>query len=198
MESSAVSWSQGVQLLSWLAREPCVQNPDAVARAWEVMAPAAPTLADCGRMYAAYGRSFSVAQLRYIAQHSAALLLARWAASGWPYLRFNEDLGFTAGPTYVELRPGQVTPSFWAFCFGTVTIFSLAVAAFTYGKTSGGVGGLVLAAICLAFLMLEFVDLRSRHHARRAIALCAAGPHADSMTIAVMPTRGFGLKDSVF
>ncbi len=55
----------------------------------------------------------------------------------------------------------------------------------------------VLSTVCTCS-RARLRDTPVRHHARRAIALCAAGPHADSMTVAVMPTRGFGLKDSVF
>ena len=79
-QSSGVATLVG-DFLSWIVREHCTLNPEAVAKAWEQMNAEAPTLADAGRMFAAYGADFTIAELRYIARHPEALRLARNAAA---------------------------------------------------------------------------------------------------------------------
>ncbi len=194
-------WSQGGQLLSWLAREHCTRHPDAVAKAWEAMAPHAPTLADCGRMYAAYGQSFTVPQLRYLSRHPEALSLARWSAAGWHYLEFDPRFGFIPKSNYVELQPGRGTYSLWSFCLGAIAMFCLAIVMLPAGKTELCTSAVAVGTVSLVFSLLEFVDVRSRHHARRAISLCLAPPAAGAKKCPTAPVgqgNGFRVREEIF
>ncbi|WP_458765944.1 hypothetical protein [Cupriavidus basilensis] len=172
MSSSNSLLSQLGQLFSWVAREHCVRHPEAVAKAWEALTPHAPTLADCGRMYAAYGQDFTVVQLRYLARHPEALSLTRWAAGGWHYLTFDPAAGFKADQGYVSPRPGQASGGLWLFGFATAIMLALSIAAIFQSQTAAAAGCAALMVFCLLLTLVEFVDVRSRHHARRAIALC--------------------------
>ena len=169
------------------------------------MTPHAPTLADCGRMYAAYGQSFTVPQLRYLSRHPEALSLARWSAAGWHYLTFDSQLGFVAKSNYVALQPGRGTYSLWSFCLAAIVMFCIAVVMLAAGKTDICTSALAVGAVCLIFSLLEFVDVRSRHHARRAISLCLQVHLAPGAQKSDVPVRdvdgqrnGFRLKDEVF
>lgn len=170
--------------LSWIVREHCVRNPEAVAKAWEQMNAEAPTLADAGRMFAAYGADFTVAELRYIARHPEALRLARNAAAGRQYLDFSEATGFRAEDTFVPPEPQSVRQAIVPMIM-TVCGLLLAVMAVLFGSLKGAaiLGG--LTALSLLITLLEFAEMRNRHRARRAIEQSVRanqpGPHATSL-----------------
>lgn len=169
---SAVT-SAGAQLFGWIVREPCERNPESVAKAWEGMSTHAPTLADCGRMYAAYGRCFSIEQLRFITRHPDPLSLARWVASGWIHLRFESNKGFIAEEGFVSPRPRQISGSLWLFTVLVALFMALAIASVFQGQNGPALSLALLCTFLCALTLVEFVDVRSRHNARRAIEACS-------------------------
>lgn len=168
--------SVGAQLLGWIVREPCDRNPEAVAKAWEGMSTHAPALADCGRMYAAYGRCFTIEQLRFITRHSDPLSLARWASSGWAHLRFEPRRGFVAEEGFVAPRPQQITISLWFLTVFAAVFLALAIAGVFQNQTGPALSSALLSAFLCLLTLVEFVDVRGRHNARRAIEACAQSP----------------------
>jgi hypothetical protein len=164
--------SAGTQLLGWIAREPCERNPEAVAKAWAEMSAHAPALADCGRMYAAYGRCFTVQQLSFITRHSDPLSLARWVSSGWAHLRFDPRSGFIAEDGFLSPRPQQSSGSLWAFTLLAAGFIALAIACVYQNQAGPALGLALMAAVLCLLTLVEFVDVRCRHNARRAIEAC--------------------------
>lgn len=154
--------------LSWIVREHCARNPEAVAKAWEQMNAEAPTLADAGRMFAAYGADFTIAELRYIARHPEALRLARNAAAGRQYLDFNESTGFRAEKTFVPPAPQSVRPVVAPMIL-TVLGLVLALIGWLADNLKGAAILGVLAIVLLLVTLVEFSEMRDRHRARRAI-----------------------------
>ena len=158
--------------LSWIAREQCMRNPDAVAKAWESLNPEAPTLADAGRMFSAYGVDYSIEELRYIARHPEALLLARAVAGGSTYLEFLGDDGYVADKNFVPPSPDHISKAAWT----TILCFAISLGWSFYQGATGSLRGCVvyLAVAALLFVMtvLEVVDMRGKQRARRAIELC--------------------------
>ncbi|MHA6908191.1 hypothetical protein ACQUJS_07115 [Ralstonia pseudosolanacearum] len=154
--------------LSWIVREHCTRNPEAVAKAWEHMNAEAPTLADAGRMFAAYGADFTIAEVRYIARHPEALRLARNAAAGRQYLDFSEATGFRAEKTFVPPAAQSVRQAVVPMVM-TVSGLVMAVIAVLFGNINGAavLGGLTVLSLLVTFL--EFAEMRNRHRARRAI-----------------------------
>lgn len=158
--------------LSWIAREHCMRNPDAVAKAWESLNPEAPTLADAGRMFSAYGVDYSLEELRYISRHPEALLLARAVAGGSTYLEFLGADGYVADGGFVPPSPDHISKSAWI----TILCFAITLGWSFYQGATGSLRGCVvyLAVAALLFMMtvLEVVDMRGKQRARRAIELC--------------------------
>ncbi|MCT7296341.1 hypothetical protein N5I84_09215 [Ralstonia sp. CHL-2022] len=158
--------------LSWIVREHCMRNPELVAKAWEQMDAEAPTLADAGRMFSAYGVDFNTAELRYIANHPDALMLARSAAAGWPYIEFKEAKGFIADDSFVPPAPKAVGRAGIAIFGSTVgVLITLLVALGGNLKLLAVLGAVTALSWLLA--LLEFSEVRNRHRARKAIELCA-------------------------
>ena len=159
-------------LFSWVVREHCVRYPDAVTKAWEQLSVDAPTLADAGRMFAAYGVDFTVAELRYIATHPEALFLIRAVAAGRDHVQFHEGHGFVAASGFLPPARGRVGIAAWVLMFATVACF--------LGGAGAGVSGNlrltalfgVLTVVSFFLNLVEFADQRSRHRARRAIDMC--------------------------
>ncbi|MEW1780859.1 hypothetical protein AB0305_01545 [Arthrobacter sp. NPDC080086] len=154
--------------LPWIVREHCARNPEAVAKAWEQINADAPTLADAGRMFSAYGSDFTLAELRYIVRHPEALRLARNVAAGRQYLDFNESTGFSAENTFVPPEPGSARQLIAPIAI-TVLGFIIVVVALLASNFKGAaiVGG--LTALSVLVTLAEFAEVRNRHCARRAI-----------------------------
>lgn len=158
--------------LTWVVREHCDRHPEAVVHAWEKLDPENPTLADAGRMFAAYGIDFSELELRFIGTHPEALRLARAAAAGRHHLIFKTGPGFVATSAFERPPPGSIG---WA----AVTLVITAIVALTLALYNGVLGNIKLAGIfgflCAVTSLLtsvEFADRRSLHRAARAIDLC--------------------------
>lgn len=154
--------------LSWIVREHCSRNPEAVAKAWEQMNAEAPTLADAGRMFAAYGADFTIAELHYIARHPEALRLARNAAAGRQYLDFSEATGFRAEKTFVPPAPQSVRPLIAPVIFTVLGLVFTLLGLLTDNFKGAAVLG-ALTAMSLLVILVEFSEMRDRHRARRAI-----------------------------
>lgn len=154
--------------LSWIVREHCARNPEAVAKAWEQMNAEAPTLADAGRMFAAYGVDLSIAELRYIARHPEALRLARHVAAGRQYLDFDESVGFRAEKAFVPPAPRSVrqvaVPMFLTMLGLVIAVLSSLANNFRLAAILGA-----LTVVMLLATLIEFAEIRGRHWARKAI-----------------------------
>jgi drug/metabolite transporter superfamily protein YnfA len=174
--------------LSWIVREHCARNPEAVAKAWEQMNAEAPTLADAGRMFAAYGADFTIAELRYIAQHPEALRLARNAAAGRQYLDFNESTGFRAEKTFVPPAPQSVRPLVVPMIL-TVLGLVLSLIGLLADNLKGAAILGALTAILLLVTLVEFAEIRSRHRARRAIEQSSTADQPGPQTVPAPPAR---------
>lgn len=161
--------------LSWIVREHCVRNPEAVAKAWEEINADALTLADAGRMFSAYGSDFTLAELRYIARHPEALRLARNVAAGRQYLDFNESTGFSAEKTFVPPEPGSARPLVAPITITVLGVIIVVVALLADNFKGAAILG-VLTALSVLVTLTEFAEVRNRHSARRAIAQ-SAGAH---------------------
>lgn len=171
--------------LSWIVREHCARNPESVAKAWEQMNAEAPTLADAGRMFAAYGTDFSIAELRYIARHPEALRLARHVAAGQQYLDFDESAGFRAEKTFVPPAPRsvrQVAMPMFLTMFGLViAVLALLADNFKWAAILGA-----LTVVLLLATLVEFAEMRGRHWARKAIEQSAGASQPEPQ--ALLPT----------
>ncbi len=178
-QASGGVFSTVAGFLSWMAREHCMRNPDAVCKAWEALVPDAPTLADAGRMLSAYGVDFSVAELRYIAGHPEALLLARAAASGASYLKFSVDAGYAPNEDFVPPSSKHISRAAWLLII--LLAGSLGWAFYQGATGSLQAGAVYLAVSAVLFLMniLEVVDMRGKERARQAIELCKRWPQSD-------------------
>lgn len=156
-----------------------MRNPDAVCKAWEALATDAPTLADAGRMLSAYGVDFSVAELKYIAGHPEALLLARAAASGASYLTFSDDAGYVPNKDFVPPSPKHISRA--ALLLVILFAGSLGWAFYQGATGSLQAGAVYLSISALLFLMniLEVVDMRGKERARQAIELCKSWHQSD-------------------
>lgn len=164
--------------LSWIVREHCARNPEAVAKAWEQMNAEAPTLADAGRMFAAYGMDFSIAELRYIARHPEALRLARHVAAGRQYLDFDESAGFRAEKTFVPPPPRSVrqvaVPMFLTMFGLVIAVLALLADNFKWAAVLGA-----LTVVMILATLVEFAETRGRHWARKAIEQSAGTSQPD-------------------
>lgn len=154
--------------LSWIVREHCTRNPEAVAKAWEQMNAEAPTLADAGRMFAAYGADFTIAELRYIARHPEALRLTRNAAAGRQYLDFSEATGFRAEKTFVPPVPQSVRPVVAPMILTVLGLVLALIGLLADNLKVAAILG-VLTTVLLLVTLVEFSEMRDRHRARRAI-----------------------------
>ena len=154
--------------LSWIVREHCTRNPEAVAKAWEQMNAEAPTLADAGRMFAAYGADFTIAELRYIARHPEALRLARNAAAGRQCLDFSEATGFRAEKTFVPPAPQSVRPVVAPMILTVLGLVLALIGLLADNLKVAAILG-VLTTVLLLVTLVEFSEMRDRHRARRAI-----------------------------
>lgn len=157
--------------LSWVVREHCVRNPDAVTKAWEQLSAEAPTLADAGRMFSAYGVDFTVSELRYIAKHPEALRLSRAVAAGRDHLEFRESEGFVAIGEFLPPQRGHIGRAAWVVTLTTVACLMATVFAAVGGSLQQILVLGTLTALAFFLTLVEFADLRSRHRARRAIEL---------------------------
>jgi len=175
--------------LSWIVREHCTRNPESVAKAWEHMNAEAPTLADAGRMFTAYGADFTIAELRYIARHPEALRLARNAAAGRQYLDFSESTGFRAEKTFVPPAPQSVRPVVAPMIL-TVLGLVLALIGLLADNLKGAAILGVLAIVLLLVTLVEFSEMRDRHRARRAIEQSAGTnqPEPQPVLLAAPPS----------
>lgn len=172
---------------SWIVREHCARNPEAVAKAWEQMNAEAPTLADAGRMFAAYGTDFSIAELRYIARHPQALRLARNVAAGRQYLDFNESDGFRAEKTFVPPAPQsvrQVAVPMFSTIFGLIiAVLALLADNFKWASILGA-----LTIVLLLVTLVEFAEMRGRHWARKAIEQSAGTNQPEPQPLPAAPS----------
>ena len=191
-----ISQSSGIASLvggffSWIVRAHCARNPEAVAKAWEQMNAGAPTLADAGRMFAAYGTDFSIAELRYIARHPEALRLARHVAAGRQYLDFDESAGFRAEKTFVPPAPRSVrqvaVPMFLTMFGLVIAVLALLTDNFKWAAILGA-----LTVVLLLATLVEFAEMRGRHWARKAIEQSASASQPEPQ-----PLRPAAIGDSV-
>ncbi|CAJ0784977.1 hypothetical protein R8510_05325 [Ralstonia chuxiongensis] len=160
-----------------------------MAKAWEQINPDAPTLADAGRMFAAYGSDFTLAELRYIARHPEALRLARNVAAGRQYLDFSESAGFSAEKTFVPPEPGAARQLVAPIAMTVLGFIIVAVALLANNFKGAAIVG-ALTALSVLVTLAEFAEVRNRHWARRAIeqstgAYQLTPPSAELVTSAI-------------
>jgi len=124
-------------------------------------------------MYAAYGRAFTVEQIRYIARQPDPLSLAGWVASGSIYLRFEPKGGYVAEEGFVAPRPQHISAALWTFTFFGAAMEAVASAFVFQNQNGPAVASALIGVFGFLLTLIEFVDVRRRHNARRAIEACA-------------------------
>lgn len=159
-------------LLSWLAREHCDRNHVAVASAWEKLGNP-PTLADCGRLFSAYGKDFPIEEVTYLASHPRALQLARYASGGSSHLTFESTKGYLAAVDFNVPKAGVLARSLVVFMVLMVVLGCIVIWNLSRGWMDAAIASGVILATIFLLTVVEFTDMRGRHHARRAIELSA-------------------------